>query len=335
MTAIIANFYTKGKSYFMTSMSGSVSVTTTATAAENDIAAPNDGSIEVVNNVTATARIVQHTSEFLEYPHDFFDKGNGANPKSNAEAAKLWPFRKNRPPKGLVDQEPADGALMMEEVKAIHQNLREYIFIHYKEDLRRQAALHGLVRLNDNSPLVASTDFKKVIKAMANTEENNRLVWKVFHKPFRHRNWLACLVDKWFIENKMIFLKDPARGTNQDEPNMVQDGQEMPLPRVGVKKGRQYTDVRGGFGAVARGAKAEEIGKFMTPMFATTGWYVASVDRGGKGLKYTESLDEQGDKFYVITKQEGAELRRAPASKKVILFGMHALLSSAIYDCVL
>ena len=94
----------------MSSVSGSASVATTVTATENVVNAQKDATIDLVNNA---ATIVQNTSDFLEYPHDFFHKSTGANPKSNAEAAKLWPFRKNRPAKGLVDQVPADGAVII------------------------------------------------------------------------------------------------------------------------------------------------------------------------------------------------------------------------------
>ena len=245
----------------------------------------------------AAAAAVDHdTSGFLEYPRDFFDEKCGANPATNDDAAKLWAFRLNRPPKGGVDHELPNGEGMMREVKIMRQNLRGYISNCYLDDIRISARKNGMMLPTTNTHPITIMDFKTIITQLPNTPENNKMVWDVFHKPFRDRLWLANHVDQWFFKNRMILMNPPAREHKED----------------GEKTSKFYTSDRGGFGAVARQAKAEVIKGYMGPMLNKAKWNIASSNRAAKNIEYTK-VNMGEDSFYICTKKEG----EAVAGKKV------------------
>ena len=325
MAAIIAVIYNKSKSFVMTSMLGSSgSVTTTATSTgPNSIVRTRNPIDHQQEQVITDAQPIDK-SDFLEYPRDFFNVGSGANPKTDADAIKLWPFRKNRPAKGSVDQVTASGSVMMAEVKAMRTSLRAYVHSHCLEDIRLLAEKHGLVRKNDNASPVSLEDFKTILIQLPNTEENNRLVYEIFHKSFRNRHWQSAQVDNWMNENKMKLLPAPPvshKKQEEDEDNDTEEEQEQNYGReqvvARVTRGRNYVDERGGFGAVARQAKGEAIGQFMAPMFKRAGWYVAVTNKVGHGLQYKPAFDGQHKKFYVVTQAPGISKLPPGGGRKV------------------
>lgn len=272
----------------------------------------NDSSENGPHKATAAAVVLDHdTSGFLEYPRDFFDEKSGANPATIDDAAKLWAFRMKRPPKGAIDHELPNGQEMMKEVRLMRHSLRGYICNAYLNDIRISAKQNMMMLPTTNTYPITGVDFKTIIHQLPNTSENNKMVWGVFHKPFRDRQWLANHVDQWFFKNGMKLMNPPAREYKED----------------GEKTNKFYVSDRGGFGAVARQAKAEVIKGYMGPMLNKAKWSVASSNRAAKNIEYTK-VNMGEDCFYICTKKEG----EAVAGKKVNAMQCVAV---SLIDCLL
>lgn len=249
---------------------------------------------------------------FLEYPRDFFQLKSGANPANCDEAAKLWQFRKNRPPKGATDPELPNGEIMMKEVMSIRRNLRAHITEAYFQEIRESAKKYNMMVNTTNTYPVIKKDFNYILCNLPNTKESSRMVWDVFHKPIRHRLWLSTKLDEWFVKNKMFLMIAPILTT------INEDDQE--------KLVRHCATERGGFSAVARQAKAEVVRGFMSKMYNKVGWCVASVEKKTKFTKFTKITLTKEDTFYICTPDKNS--MTGDGTKVIILLLMIILFST-------
>jgi hypothetical protein len=220
----------------------------------------------------------------LPYPRDFFGIDTGNSPPDETAAALLWRWRRDRPPWNAVDTQPADGAAMLREISAMRERLRKSVLRQFMDNARRVARELDLTMICGNRP-VTPKDLKSALSALENSPMNHQLAYQICHEFHRKRTWLANAIDNWFLEENMSLLPD-ANPANQ----------------------RHYESSRGGFGHVARQAKAQALAKLMQPMFQKMGWYIATTNnsRTSDKLKYEETVyyDDNNDNFnfYVVTK---------------------------------
>lgn len=225
----------------------------------------------------------------LSYPRDFFRNDTHNNPTDELTAAALlWQYRRDRPPWGTVDTQPADGAAMLREIGAMRERFRKSVLRQFMDDARQVAREVDLRMICGNRP-VTPKDLKSALSALENNPINHQLAYRVCHEFHRQRTWLANAIDNWFLQENMVLLPDanPARI-------------------------RHYESSRGSFGDVARQAKAQALAKLMQPIFQKQGWYIATTNnsRTSDKLKYVETVyndDNNGAvHFYVVTKNQGA-----------------------------
>lgn len=232
------------------------------------------------NTISNEEAITQ--SEPLEYPRDFFAPISGKNPADYEKAALLWPFRKDRPRRGCVELFAPDGVIMMAEIKAMRDRLRIYIQRKYMDDARQVARDLGLVMLCGNPP-VTPKDLKIALCLLENNSENHGLVYKICHEFHKDRSWMSNAVDNWFLEENMVLLAD----TNENS--------------------RSYACCRGGFGNVARQAKAQSVQTLMLSMRAQAKWCIATTNniRSSTKLIYEPLFqlceNNTSQKIYLVT----------------------------------
>lgn len=229
----------------------------------------------------------------LEYPRDYFDPTTGAIPSSPEQAAFLWPYRKRRPRRGVVDNETADGVKMKKEMETVRKSLRSYVNLSYMEGVREQASYHNLFTPDTRQIVVTSRDMKHAITRLECNEQNARLVYEVFHQFHRKRQWLADVVDAWFAKEKMELIA-PAVVPVVDTTETTVEQRKRP---------REHSCDRGGFGTVGRNAKSQVCRGIMDYMFKSTGWAISTKKRPGIHNLYTERRDEGGNIYYIVTKK--------------------------------
>jgi hypothetical protein len=225
--------------------------------------------------------------EPLEYPRGFLEPIGENDLSDEAAAACLWQYRRDRPRRGDVDV-PADGAIMLKEIKAMRDRLRKYIRTHFIDKARQVARDVGLLMACGNR-IVSPLDFKNALCSLESTSENHLLVFKCCHAFDKPRTWLASTLDNWFTEENMVLL---------DASN--------------DRSRRNYICSRGGFGNVARQAKAQAVQSLMQPMLQTANWYIATTNnlRASKTKLYEKNnvhYDEDTNvlhHFYVVSKIE-------------------------------
>lgn len=191
----------------------------------------------------------------LEYPRNFFKSITGRKPENEAAAALLWPYRKDRPKKGAIEMMPANGALMLFEIKAMRDKLRASILARYLEGAREVASILKLTMSCGNQP-VSPEDLKDALRSLESNSANHLLVYKICHE-FHHNNrsWMANAIDNWFQEEHMVLLPE-------SEDSMK----------------RTYAFCRGTFGTVARQAKAQAVQALMQPMLSRANWFIATTN---------------------------------------------------------
>lgn len=212
------------------------------------------------NDVLVATAAVQ--PDLLEYPRDFFDLEYGALPSTPEAAALLWPYRKNRPRRGLVETEAPDGQAMLDEMRIMRENLRKWIDDLYFEGVRSMAINENFLIATTQDKPVLIMDFKKILASLENTPANQQQVLKVFHQFHRNRDWLATAIDAWFSSQNMCLM------------------QHVILPNK-----KKYAANRGGFSVVARQAKAQAVGFFMHHMLNKSGWSLALTKSSRKKKK--------------------------------------------------
>ena len=241
----------------------------------------NNSAVDAETSSTATAPSaagLTRAARILEYPPDFFPL-NGGTPK---DFSTRWQYRKNRPEDGKsIDKEPHDERAMAREFESLKNSLRSYSHGVYIACLKAEAREHNMTMFPVNkTELFPSNkdDFIKILKTMDDTPENRLLVYKVFHKSFRTRAWLAGVVDQWLLLNKMKI----------SSPKQEEDDNK--------KKKKVYKDERGGFTTVGRQGKSEAITSFMRPLLDTKGWKIATCYASCESLNYTKEVVQDDGK---------------------------------------
>jgi hypothetical protein len=214
-------------------------------------------------------------NRFLDYPRDFFDLKEGANPTSQEAAALLWQYRKGRPPAGVADRQHPNGAAMLKEIQEIRKSLRVYVANEYKNGAIAAAKEYSLLLPNTNSAPIDAGDLRTAIQNLSPSNENYEKAFRVFHLFCRTRVWLANVIDGWMLENNMRLMPPPD----------VDD----------ADKARSYEHERGGFSRVASQAKAQEVKKYMAALFSKQKWCVATMWKKGKGKTYRKVILQTND----------------------------------------
>lgn len=222
----------------------------------------------------------------LEYPRDFFEPIGGSNPPDIEAAALLWQYRKERPTRNAVELKPADGGLMMIEIKAMRQRLRYSIIAQFMDSARYIAKQMDL-RMPCGAMPITPKDLKCALGSLSSDEANHLLVFNICHFAHTDRNWMCNALDNWFrIENMRLLEASTDSST------------------------KFYKCSRGGFGNVARQAKSYAVQSMMKPMFKAAKWCIATTNnlRACKTLNYKryELFDENKNrtKYYVVTPSE-------------------------------
>ena len=138
------------------------------------------------------------TGEVLCYPRNFFDQTTGNLPKDEEPACCLLSYRKARPKKdsGSADMVPADGEAMLNEMRTFIESLQSFIMDEFLSDMRQMARfLQMKIESNAKIP-VTLFDFKRIIKRLNNNQQNQAMVYDVFHKFHRDRFSMANAIDK-------------------------------------------------------------------------------------------------------------------------------------------
>ena len=68
-------------------------------------------------------------------------------------------------------------------------------------------ARHLEMKIESNVEVpLAPGDFKRILRRLINNPRNHAMVYDVFHKFHRDRVWIANVIDKWFLREKMMLL---------------------------------------------------------------------------------------------------------------------------------
>ena len=259
---------------------------------------PTANNAPTANNIVLPQSL--QPSETLSYPYDFFSTKTGLGPKNGHEAVSLWPFRKHRPARGMLDPEPADGMKMYQEVQGMSERLKSHIENTFMKDARAMARVWKLQDPRTNQAPHTRKDFVRALVALKRVEgslDNERIVYMVCHHFHHQREWLSHAVDAWCRDEK-IKIEYPSQ-----EPEVV-DG----------KRKRSSPSNRGGFGVYARNIKSEIVKQLMRNMLSRTGWSIATKDNSkqGKGKKY-EAIKIRIESTltdhtcYVVTEEDAAK----------------------------
>ena len=242
----------------------------------------------------------------LSYPHNFFDLQTGQGPKDITQALTLWPYRKHRPASGTVDQEPADGVKMMQEVTAMRNRLKSHVEATFFKDARRMAGIWNLKEPGINRTPNTTKDFIRALSALKRVEgslDSERIVYMVCHHFHHQREWISHVVDCWCREEKITIEYPPQQ--------KVVDGVRT----------RKIRGNRGGFGAFARRVKTDIVKQLMRNMMAQAGWSIATKDNSkqAKDNKYERIAIEiestlTSHPCYVVTKEEDSA--KKPSAKE-------------------
>lgn len=224
----------------------------------------------------------------LEYPRDFFEPVKGSSPPDIEAAALLWQYRKARPPKNGVDTQPADGALMMQEIKEMRSRFRASINTQFMDSARTVAREVNLVMSCGTVP-VTPKDLKQALCSLSNNEENNILVFRICHDFHKDRQWMSNAIDEWFREENMKLLDATKDST-----------------------AKSFACCRGGFGHVARQSKSYAVQSLMRPMLKQAKWCIATTNNlrncnrlEYKGYDWYDEKNHVKNHFYVVTKRQG------------------------------
>jgi hypothetical protein len=176
------------------------------------------------------------------------------------------------------------------------------------KDARNLANVWGLKNPKTNMAPVVFKDFVSAFSALKRVEgslDSERIVYMVCHHFHHPREWLCDAVDEWCKKENIQI----------DIPLVEKVAAE------GGRNRRQSPRSRGGFGVVARLAKAEIVKRMMRNMLGRAGWCIATKDNSkqGQGRKYepvTIRIEQTSTQHtcFVVTKDASA---KKPAAKKV------------------
>ena len=145
---------------------------------------------------------------FLLYPRHYFgSKGN--IPENREDTKPFWPFRKDKPKVGdLDDQIPFNGFDMQLEMNALCRSLREHVREQFSAAIRRAAKKLVTLQMKEtNQDPVRNNDIRKCASELSDDDNGHVIVYKIFHRFHRDRNWLTNDIDRWF-EKQGIALAD-------------------------------------------------------------------------------------------------------------------------------
>jgi hypothetical protein len=227
--------------------------------------------------------------ELLEYPRNFFRDKTG--PIDIDDAALLWPYRKNRPKKGVVETEHPNGLVMLSEIDEIRVSLQAFVEAAYLDEVKEKAKEWNLLLPTSADKLVTKKDIKRSLSTLTDcSEDNKELVFKVCHHFHKKRTWLASVIDNWMMVNRMSLTPQK--------------------PRNNAERKRMIPTSRGGFSVVARRAKGQVVTSLMNPMLKRAGWSIALTNNGKKGKKTYTAVRTTGPgkpmlRYYVVTRTPG------------------------------
>jgi hypothetical protein len=270
--------------------------------------------------------VVVPYAPLMGYPLNYFDPKTGKGPANIIEAELWWKYRHDRPIGllGTFDSTPK-GEQMLTEISECRESLRDFI-----TDELVYGFLEGFRELqittpHDNQTPQFGPDMKRIMKDWSNTIENQRIVFTIFHSFHISRRWLSATVDKYLLNWNMFLYPD----------DTITD------------KKKQYSDNRGGWGTVARRAKAQTLRKYMNYIMNTQGWMISTTKSARKesshhytvvtyGEYYNQIVNHpQKDKtlFYVVTKKNIMTEQRLTLGKNLDSFfniNYHKLMNDII-----
>ena len=141
-------------------------------------------------------------------------------------------------------------------------------------------------------------DIKKIIISWKPTIINQRNVYIIFHSFHKSREWLSATIDKWLNHWHMYLLMDTI-STKENNAKL-------------------YKDARGGFGTVARRAKAQTIRKYMNYIMQAQQWSISTTKSSSSRSRYDylpftygmydnykpDHVHYDRTKFYYVTKKK-------------------------------
>jgi hypothetical protein len=233
-------------------------------------------------NSTMTSIITQTstaTTRLLPYPKDFFAKDG--SPPTEDVAVLCWSFRKERPNENEVERVTPNATAMLDEMKTMRESLHNFILEEMRLGMKAAAQREGLVRPEDRQAVVTEKDLKGALNHLVEPNpENARIVFMVCHEFHRERQWLPSKVDIWLQREGMRLLSD------SDNNKAV----------------RKYGTDRGGFGTIARMAKAQAMSSITRAMQSVNNWSVSTTDKtrmSKRGHSY-EKTGSCNNKYYIV-----------------------------------
>lgn len=203
------------------------------------------------------------TSSCLGYPMNYFNTTTGKGPVDDKDAEAWWPYRHARPINGGFDI-PPNGPNMMAEVLVVRDDLRHFVASELLHGFCENCKFHNVRMPGTNQFPMLQKDLKQIIKSWSsNTHIFQRLIYMIFHQFHKDRKWLSHVVDKFLASNNMFLI---------------------PYTAIGTKK--VYADYRGGFGVVARRAKAQTIRMYMNFLYKSQVWMIATTLSSQKNRDY-------------------------------------------------
>jgi hypothetical protein len=195
----------------------------------------------------------RNTEGFLVYPRTYFELKTGNGPKNATDALRWWEWRESRRTSNTIDAEEPDGNKMMREVNNTRVSLRLFVVQEYLSTIKNIAKRLGFMNEATGENAILTKDITSALCNLDNTTENNLLAYNIFVEFHKDRSWMANTIDKWLFIRKMILQ-----------------------PQVKVVGKKLYVESRGGFTAVARHAKANQIARFKDQLYKAKGWCIAT-----------------------------------------------------------
>ena len=229
---------------------------------------------ECVNGTKQTNNVSLPT---LVYPRDFFAPTLAGRDDDSLNALR-WQYRKERPIDKSETLQP-DAKKMKIEIEEMRNNLRKYVKESYFLGLKKEAKRWGMTMESTGAHPVTPGQFMTILGAMQYNPENATMVYNVFHKFHRVRQWLTIVIDCWLKKNQMTLMKEAKNGS------------------------RSYDTERGNFTIVGREAKAQAVRSFMAPLMKKQGWCVQTTRKKAPWKTFIEVNSVEGGnkhKYYIV-----------------------------------
>jgi hypothetical protein len=223
----------------------------------------------------------------LGYPKHFFNERTGKGPKDEFAAEQFWPYRKDRPSNDFdMYTIPPDGRKMLLEMNSIRNDLRHHVSTELLYNMILSCKELNITIPSTNQFPLLHKDMMEIISYWtASATLYQRLLYIIFHKFHKEQGWLSSVVDSFLLLNNMFIIYQP--------------------PQPGKKK---VTDNRGGFGTVARRAKAQTIRKYMSFLYKHQNWMIATSFASKKNRDYHIVTAGEFDNTITNEKKRNARL---------------------------